>query len=490
MNNDRLPHCRMASSRREFLLEAGGGFGALALASLATDGARGESSAATGPLAARPPHFAARAKSVIWCFLDGGPSHLDLFDPKPDLTRLDGQPLPDSFTRPVTAMGRTAYTPLLGSRREFRQHGASGAWVSDWYPEIARHVDELAIIRSCHADGLNHVGSVCQMNTGSILGGRPCLGSWSIYGLGSENADLPGFVVLSDYAEDPPGGNRNWGTGFMPATYQGTKFREGEAPILYLTPPAQKVSGTFCPNGPEAPDRQRAKLDFIQQLNRRHRQARTEDDQLEARIAAYELAYRMQAAAPEAVDLRGETEETLRLYGVGQKETERMGRNCLLARRLVERGVRFVQIYSGSGSKWDAHTNVEGNHARYCRESDRPIAGLLADLKRRGLLESTLVIWGGEFGRTPMSESGNGRDHNPYGFTMWLAGGGVRGGLTYGATDALGLYAIENRVHVHDLHATILHLLGLDHEALTFAHNGQQERLTMVAGKVVEAILA
>jgi hypothetical protein len=461
-------------------MKAGGGFGALALASLAPDGLRAAPANATlNPLAARPPQFAARAKSVIWCFLDGGPSHIDLFDPKPELTRLDGQPLPDSFPRPVTAMGRTAYTPLLGSRRAFSRHGESGTWVSDWYPEIARHVDEMAVIRSCYADGLNHVGSVCQMNTGSVLGGRPCLGSWSIYGLGSENADLPGFVVLADYPEEPPGGNRNWGTGFMPATYQGTRFRDGDAPILYLTPPAS-VGAVG----------QRAKLDFIQQLNRRHRQVRTEDDQLEARVAAYELAYRMQAAAPEAVDLRPESEETLRLYGIGQKETERMGHNCLLARRLVERGVRFVQIYSGSGSKWDAHSNVEGNHARYCRESDRPIAGLLADLKRRGLLESTLVIWGGEFGRTPMSESGDGRDHNPYGFTMWLAGGGVRGGITYGATDPLGLYAIENPVHVHDLHATILHLLGLDHESLTFTHNGQQERLTMVGGEVLDVILA
>jgi hypothetical protein len=472
-----MTHYPSFTSRREFLLKAGGGLGALALASLtAENGLATDGSAASNPLAARPPHFAARAKSVIWCFLDGGPSHIDLFDPKPELTRLDGQSLPDSFGRPVTAMGRTAYTPLLASRRQFRQHGESGIWVSDWYPEIARHVDEMAVVRSCYADGLNHVGSVCQMNTGSILGGRPCLGSWAIYGLGSENADLPGFVVLADYPEEPPGGNRNWGTGFMPATFQGTKFRDGESPILYLAPSA--ASG------------QRAKLDFIQQLNRRHRQERAEDDQLEARIAAYELAYRMQAAAPEAVDLRGETDQTLRLYGIDQKETQRMGRNCLLARRLVERGVRFVQIYSGSGSKWDAHSNVEGNHARHCRESDLPIAGLLGDLKQRGLLESTLVIWGGEFGRTPMSESGNGRDHNPYGFTIWLAGGGVRGGLTYGATDALGLYAIENKVHVHDLHATILHLLGLDHEALTFSHNGQDERLTMVSGRVVEAILA
>jgi hypothetical protein len=474
MRDHRSELCGPVKVPRRF--EAGGGFGALALASLLAD--RSLASSSVNPLAARRPHFAARAKSVIWCFLDGGPSHIDLFDPKPELSRLEGQPLPESFNRPVTAMGRTAYTPLLGSRRTFGQHGESGAWVSDWYPEIARHVDE--------------------MNTGSVLGGRPCLGSWSIYGLGSENADLPGFVVLCDYPEEPPGGNRNWGTGFMPATFQGTKFRDGDSPILYL---ATKGTGPFLQSKAapgvdsfvktdRSPLSQRAKLDFIQQLNRRHQQQRSQDDQLEARIAAYELAYRMQAAAPEAVALDDETPETLHLYGVDQKETQRMGRNCLLARRLVERGVRFVQIYSGSGSKWDAHSNVEGNHAKNCRESDRPIAGLLSDLKRRGLLESTLVVWGGEFGRTPMSESGNGRDHNPYGFTMWLAGGGVRGGLTYGATDELGLYALENKVHVHDLHATILHLLGLDHEQLTFPHNGQNERLTIVSGKVVKDILA
>jgi hypothetical protein len=476
-----MPHHEQPRSRRDFLLRTGGGFGALALASL-IDGsakhARGEA-AGDNPSAPRAPHFAPRAKSVIWCFLDGGPSHIDLFDPKPALAKLDGQPLPDSFNRPVTAMGRTAYTPLLASKRSFARHGSSGLWVSDWYPEIARHVDDLAIVRGCQADGLNHVGSVCQMNTGSVLGGRPCLGSWSVYGLGSECADLPGFVVLLDYPEEPPGGNRNWGTGFMPATYQGTKFRDGTTPILYLDPPAEVGAA-----------RQRSKLDYIQRLNRLHQQQRPEDDQLEVRIAAYELAYRMQSAAPDAVDLGDETADTLHLYGADQKETQRLGRNCLLARRLVERGVRFVQLYSGSGSKWDAHANVEGNHARYCRESDRPIAGLLADLKRRGLLESTLVIWGGEFGRTPMSESGNGRDHNPYGFTMWLAGGGVRGGIAHGTTDDIGLYAIENKVHVHDLHATILHLMGLDHELLTFTHNGQDERLTMVSGQVVTEILA
>jgi hypothetical protein len=476
-----LPHHESAHSRRDFLARAGGGLGLLALLDLLEGDARGAETSArdpANPMAARRPHRPATARSVIWCFLDGGPSHIDLFDPKPALTKLDGQPLPSSFKRPVTAMGRTAYTPLLASKRHFKRHGQSGLWVSDWYPHIATCVDDLTVIRSCWADGLNHVGSVCQMNTGSVLGGRPCLGSWTLYGLGSASQNLPGYVVLLDYPEDPPGGARNWSTGFMPATYQGTRFRDGQTPILHLRPPQSEM-------GPA----QRAKLDFVQELNRRHRAERGEDHDLDARIAAYELAYRMQSAAPEAVDLARETEETRRLYGLDEKTTERMGRNCLLARRLVECGVRFVQIYSGSGSKWDAHSNVEGNHARYCRESDKPIAGLLKDLKRRGLLDSTLVVWGGEFGRTPMSESGNGRDHNPYGFTVWLAGGGVKGGVVHGVTDDIGLYAVEDKVHVHDLHATILHCLGLDHRKLTLLHNGRDERPTINGGKVVEAIL-
>jgi len=475
------PHREPAHSRRDFLARAGGGFGLLALYSLLEQEGRGAAPPGhrpANPLAARAPHFPATAKSVIWVFLDGGPSHIDLFDPKPELTKLNGKRLPGTFRRPVTAMGRTAYTPLLGSKRKFKRHGRSGLWVSDWYPELATCVDDLAVLRGCYADGLNHVGSICQMNTGSVLGGRPCLGSWALYGLGSVSDNLPGYVVLLDYPEDPPGGARNWGTGFMPSTYQGTRFRAGKTPILHLQPPARA-------EGPA----QKAKLDFIQELNRRHRQARAEDHDLEARIASYELAYRMQSAAPEAVDLGNETAETKRLYGLDEKATERMGRNCLLARRLVERGVRFVQLYCGSGSKWDAHANVEANHARYCRESDRPIAGLLKDLKRRGLLDSTLVVWGGEFGRTPMSESGNGRDHNPYGFTMWLAGGGVKGGVTHGATDEIGLYAVEGRAHVHDVHATILHCLGLDHKKLTLLHLGREERPTINGGVVIKEVL-
>jgi hypothetical protein len=473
-----MPHRETPYSRRDFLTRAGGGLGLLALFSLLEREGRAAADVAPNLLAARQPHFGPMAKSIIWCFLDGGPSHIDLFDPKPALQKLDGQPLPGSFTRPVTSMGKTAYTPLLGTKRKFRQHGQSGLWVSDWYPEIATCADDLCVIRSCWADGLNHVGSICQMNTGSILGGRPCLGSWALYGLGSACDNLPGYVVLLDNPEDPPGGSRNWSTGFMPATFQGTRFRDGKTPVLNLEPPHTETDGG-----------QRAKLDFVQQLNRLHLQARPEDTELEARIAAYELAYRMQSSGPEVVDLARETGETKRLYGLDDKVTEHFGRNCLLARRLVERGVRFVQLYSGSGSKWDAHSDVEGNHGKHCKETDRPIAALLKDLKRRGLLDSTLVIWGGEFGRTPMSENGNGRDHNPYGFTVWMAGGGVKGGLTYGATDDIGLYAVEGRVHVHDLHATILHCLGLDHRKLTYPHDGRDERATINGGKVIEDIL-
>jgi hypothetical protein len=471
-----MPHVEHPTSRRDFLLRAGGGFGSLALAALLKrDIAAAEVAAAsTNPIAPKAPHFPATAKNVIWCFLDGGPSHIDLFDPKPELNKLDGQPLPASFKRPMTAMGKTAYTPLLGSKRKFQRHGQAGTWVSDWYPEIATCVDDIAVLRSCWADGLNHVGSICQMNTGSILGGRPCLGSWSLYGLGSECENLPGYVVLTDYPEEPPGGNRNWGTGFMPASFQGTKFREGASPVLHV-----------APAGVLTDSQQRAKLDFIQQLNQRHRALRSGDDQLDARIASYELAYRMQAAAPAAVDLAEETAETRSLYGLDDKATERNGRNCLLARRLVERGVRFVQLYMGSGSKWDAHANVEGNHARHCRESDKPIAGLVKDLKRRGMLDDTLVIWGGEFGRTiycqgGLSKDNYGRDHHPRCFTMWMAGGGIKPGIVYGETDEFSYNIVDKPVHIHELNATILHTLGIDHRRLSVKFQGLDVRLTGV----------
>jgi hypothetical protein len=467
-----LPHLPRLTSRRDFLFRAGGGFGALALSALL---ARDRASAAEGSL--RTPQFAAKAKAVIFLFMEGGPSHLDMLDPKSALTRMHGQKLPASFGPVITAMG-TGGNTLLASKRTFRKHGQSGIEVSDWLPHTASCVDDMAMVRSCWADGLNHVGSVCQMNTGSILAGRPSLGSWVLYGLGSEAENLPGYVVMSD-AGEPLGGARNWGTAFMPATYQGTYFRSGPSPILHLNPPPDVDA-----------ERQRYKLDLVKTLNEKHRAARPDDSNLAARINAYELAFRMQAAAPEAVDLSQETQRTRDEYGIGRKECGEFAHRCLLARRLVERGVRFVQVYCGGGSQWDAHTDLDGNHTKMCGRCDRPAAALLKDLKRRGLLDSTLVIWGGEFGRTPMSEQNNGRDHNPYGFTMWLAGGGVTGGQVIGATDELGLRAVENRVHVHDLHATILHLLGLDHTQLTFFFNGRNERLTENSGRVVEELFA
>ena len=471
MSDSDIPTDRFESGRRDFLRHAGGGLGALALASLLDIEARSDSTP-------QLPHYRPRAKSVIWCFIDGGPSAMDLFDPKPELNRLAGKPLPSTFKRPITPMGQTAHTPLLGTQRVFKQHGQSGIWVSDWYPEVATCVDEIAVVRSCIADGLNHVGSVCQMNTGSVLAGRPSLGAWTSYGIGSESDELPTYVVLLDNPSEPPGGTRNWGTGFLPATFQGTKFRDGKNPILYLRPPESMPA-----------ERQRNKLDFIQRLNHRHQTTRVVDDRLAARMASYELAYRMQSAASDVVAMGDETQETMDLYGIEKKETRRNGRNCLLARRLVERGVRFVQVYMGSGSKWDAHSDIEGNHSARCLESDRPIAGLVKDLKRRGMLDDTLVVWGGEFGRTPMSESGNGRDHNPYGFTIWMAGAGIKKGLTFGTTDEVGLYAVEAPTHVHDIHATILYCLGLDPLRLTYRHNGRNERATIDSGHVIEGIL-
>lgn len=474
-----------SGTRRDFLLQAGQGFGALALSYLlAADRASAATSGQTpemefrSPLAPRPGHRPARAKSVIFLFIDGGPSHLDLFDPKPAVNEWAGERLPDSIKKPITAMG-VSDNPLLASPRQWKQHGESGIPVSEWLPHTARCVDDLAIIRSCWADGLNHVGSVCQMNTGSILAGRPSLGSWATYGLGTENQSLPSFVVLLDGDREPPGGARNWGTGFMPATYQGTRFRNGTEPVLHLSPPDTIGDA-----------QQQRKLDLLTDLNRRHRAARNGDLELEARIASYELAFRMQAEAPEAIDLAQETAETHRLYGLDHETTAPMARNCLLARRLVERGVRFVQIYCGSGSRWDAHSNIEKNHSTLCKASDQPIAALLQDLKRRGLLDETLVVWGGEFGRTPMSEKGDGRDHNPYGFTMWMAGAGIRGGQIIGQTDEFGLYAIEDRAHVHDIHATILALLGLEHRELTFLHNGRDERATVNGGELIRQIIS
>jgi hypothetical protein len=385
--------------------------------------------------------------------------------------------MPASFGRPITAMG-TAGNTLMPSRRNWRRHGRSGLWISDWYDEMAVHADELCVLRSCHADGLNHVGSVCQMCTGDILAGRPALGSWAMYGLGSANQNMPAFVVLTD-AGEVNGGPKNWSSGFLPAVYQGTQFRNEGPPIFHLAPPA--TTGER---------QQRAKIDFISQLNTHFAADKGEDTELAARLNSYELAWRMQSAAPEAVDLSKETERTRRMYGLDGESTRRFGSNCLLARRLVERGVRFVQCFSGSGSGWDAHEDLEGNHSTRCRETDRPIAGLLTDLKERGLLDETLVVWGGEFGRTPFNEKGRGRDHNPWGFSMWLAGGGVKPGTVVGSTDEIGLRAVQDPIHVRDLHATILHLMGLDHLRLTYPHNGRDERPTINDGEIVTQALA
>ncbi len=465
-------HVPAFASRREFLHLAGGGFGALAMSALAADAAPTDD-----PLTPKLPHFAAKAKSVIFLFMEGGPSHVDLFDPKPELTKRHGQKLPDSFGRVITPMGAGGNT-LLGSKRKFAKHGKSGLDVSDWLPQMATTADDWCLMRACWADGLNHVGSVCQMNTGSVLAGKPSLGSWAIYGLGSANRNMPGFVVLTDNGE-VTGGARNWGTGFMPATYQGTLFRNGANPILNLATPANVTA-----------DRQKQKLELIGQLNEIHKRQRPHDSELDARQAAYELAFRMQATAPETVDLSTEDAATKEMYGLNRKETADFGHRCLLARRLVERGVRFVQVYCGAGSQWDAHSDIEGNHTKLCTRADQPTAALIKDLKRRGLLDSTLVIWGGEFGRTPMSEGASGRDHNPFGFSMLMAGGGVKAGTTHGTTDEFGLRGVEGKAHVSDFHATIMHLLGFDHEHLTYKHNGLDARLTGTGGHVVKEVIA
>jgi len=470
------------ANRRAFLRHAGGGFGMLALASL-LDGAGllasiAAAAAPTNPLAPKSPHFRARARSVIFLFMSGGPSHVDLFDPKPELIRLAGQPIPESFGTFKTRRA-VAKNKLLAPVRPFQKRGQSGIEVSDFLPNIAGCVDDLCLLRGCYGDSVTHPESVYQMNTGSILMGRPSLGAWATYGLGTVNQNMPAFVVMPDPAGWVKGGAPAWGNGYLPATYQGTLLRGGESPILDLK----------TPKGVSA-EQQRATVDFINQLNRADLRPGEESSELGARIAAYELAFRMQSHAPEVVDVSKETGATRKLYGLDDKVTAEFGLRCLLARRMVESGVRFVQLYSGDTNGWDGHADVEGNHAKLCAQSDLPIAGLLKDLKSRGLFDSTLVIWGGEFGRMPMSEGQNGRDHNPHGFSMWLAGGGVKGGQVIGATDAVGLRAETEKAHVHDIHATILHLLGFDHERLTFRHNGRDERLTDVAGEVIKKVLA
>jgi uncharacterized protein (DUF1501 family) len=479
MERPRTPD--LLPSRREMLRRAGLGFGTWALLDLLTRDGRLPAAEARpdNPLAAKAPPAPPRARHVIFLFMQGGPSHIDTFDPKPLLNKLHGQRLPPSviaghrlqFTKPDAA--------LLGSPQAFRKCGRSGLEVADTYPHLQTCADELAVVRSCYHDSFNHAPAQYMLNTGSPRMGRPCLGSWVTYGLGSESENLPAFVVMATTG-DVKGGPPVFGRGFLPGTYQPTVLRNQGSPVLYLD----------APDGPAAPDR-RAALDMAQWLNRQHRAARGADvDDLSSRIASYELAFRMQSAVPDAVDLGRETEATRRLYGLDDKLSARFGMSCLIARRLVERGVRFVQIFTGSGGAddWDAaHAENDKTHREMAHRTDRPVAGLLKDLKARGLLDETLVIWGGEFGRTPVADGRYpdkpaGRDHNPYGFTTWLAGGGVQGGQVIGATDEFGFRAVQDKVHVNDLHATVLRLLGLDHRKLTFLFEGRQHRLTDVGG--------
>ena len=443
----------------------------MALASLLNE----EASAAERSPFVRNPHFAPRAKRVLWLFMHGGPSHMELWDPKPDLVKYAGKPLPGSFGEVMTRR-KVAKNPLLGPIKPFASRGQSGLEISDFLPHMAKHADSLCVLRGCHGDSVNHPQSVYQMNTGSILMGKPSVGSWVAYGLGSENRDMPSFVVLPDPRGGLKGGPPAWGSGFLPATYQGTTLRSGTNPILNLEPPAYRDNADF--------------IRFLRRANLEHLAKRDHDDALKARIDSYELAFRMQTKAPDIVDISSESAAVKKLYALESEQTAEFGTRCLLARRMLERGVRFVQLYSGDTGGWDAHKNVLDNHTTWCGRTDRPISGLFDDLKARGLWDDTLIIWGGEFGRMPMSEQGAGRDHNPWGYSVVLAGGAVKGGLAYGATDPIGLRAEQNKVHVHDLHATILHILGIDHERLTVKHLGKDERLTDVAGNVVKEILA
>jgi hypothetical protein len=475
-------------SRRAFLRRAGGGFGMLALASLLNEqGLLAAETELINPLAPKPPHFPAKAKSVIWLFMNGGPSQVDTWDYKPELARRDGQEL-KGFDK-TTGFFVDQVGPLMKSPFAWERHGQSGTWVPEIFPKMAEHVDDMAFLHSCFTETNNHSPALFQINTGMSRMGFPCVGAWVTYGLGSESKNLPAFVTMYDTLGRglPKGHAQNWGSGFLPGVYQGTALNPQGAPIDNLDRPAEMTDAE-----------QRRQLDLLKRLNGRHREQHPAEAELAARTENFELAYRMQMAAPEALDLGKEPMSVRTLYGLDNSKCAHFAKQCLLARRLVERGVRFVQIYSGgmeNERSWDGHTNIEANHRQFAGETDIPIGALLSDLKQRGLLESTLVIWGGEFGRLPVAQrvqgqKQTGRDHNPHAFTFWLAGGGVKGGVHHGATDELGHKAVEDRVSVNDLHATILHLLGLDHKRLTYRFNGRPFRLTDVGGEVVRSILA
>jgi hypothetical protein len=469
-------HCQRflpaAPSRREMLLRCANGFGAVALAALLGERAYG---AEKDPLAPRSPHFPAKAKNVIFLFMDGGVSQIDSFDPKPRLAKEHGQPIkckvePTQFNN----VGKVLQSPW-----KFNRYGQSGIPVSDLFPHTAQHVDDLAIIRSMVSNFSEHTSANYFFHTGNGQQGRPSMGAWATYGLGSACRNLPGFIVLHS-GMIPPGGQDCFGNGFLPASYQGSLFQRGDLPLADLKP----AEGD--------PKRQQTKLALLRKLDQGALERAGGDDKLEAAIANYELAFRMQTAVPDLMDLQGESETTRKLYGLDDAKTELFGRQCLVARRLVERGVRFVELLCPNlgFDRWDQHSNLKGGHEANALATDRPVAGLLADLKGRGLLDSTLVLWAGEFGRTPMAQGSDGRDHNPFGFTVWLAGGGARGGTIYGETDDYGYHAIKDKVEIYDLHATMLHLLGMDHKKLTVRFGGRDMRLTDVHGEVVKGVLA
>ncbi len=463
-------------TRRHLIRRSSCGFGMLGLASLLA-------AEAANPLAPKLSHFPAKAKKIIFLFMHGGPSHLDTFDPKPRLITDHGKPLP--FKRPLTfAEGSTGN--LLKSPWHFKQHGQSGIPISELFPHVARHADELCILRSMVGDSVAHGGATLQLHTGSNTFTRPSMGSWVAYGLGTENQNLPAYITLKPGLSH--GGSKKWSSGFLPAAYQGTAVGLGGVPIDKISEPIEHLQ-----NQGLTPEQQRYELDMIQKMNRSSAERHQSDPELEARIQSFELAFRMQTVAPEAFDITKESAATRQLYGMDEPETADFGWQCLMARRLAERNVRFIQISHeyGPGNEvgWDAHNELIRLHTRTAQQVDRPIAGLLTDLRSRGLLDETLVIWGGEFGRTPIAEAGDGRDHNPYGYTMWMAGAGVKKGYIYGATDDFGYYAVEDRMHINDLHATMLHLVGLRHEQLTFMYGGRPFRLTDVAGKVATKIL-
>jgi hypothetical protein len=474
------------SSRREFLAKTALGAGGLSLAGLVPGFGISYASAASlvDPLAPKEPHFPAKAKAVIWLHMNGAPSTLDLFDYKPDLVKLAGQEVPASFLKGIKTSTQGGVGKLLATNRSWKQYGDSGAWFSDWLPNLAKRADDIAFIKSSTTVGATHNISILKLNTGDVVPGRPALGAWVTYALGSKNPDLPAYVVLSSGGRGLEGGSVNYGSGFLPAVYQGTPFRLGDSPILNLERPELMSAA-----------QQRDNLDLLKKLNEHRANRYPEDTELLARIRSYELAYRMETTAPEAVDLSKETDATKELYGIGEKETNDYGTNLLRARRLVERGVRFIHVVSGESNgvrDWDAHQDIEKNHGAQAKAVDKPIAGLLADLKARGMLEETLVVWTSEFGRTSYGQSGTGRDHNPWGYTQWMAGGGVKAGTTYGETDAIGLQVADKdkAVDTYDLHATMLQLLGLDHLKTTFMNKGRSERPTVVFGKVIKELIA